>query len=261
MKELIDSEFDELVIISRIFPKGFTKREVKNIVFTTNPRTISKTALAIDFTENGKRKRELVGEKIICLTTDLPDIKKPNDENGTRDRTSFEEWDEILENYLRENEVKVLLDGRKEETDFKADNSKELAKLRAKRKVEKFDFQKEVVLPDEIEKDETFLEGSTTQKLVNSYERNSAARQKCLEKFGFTCAACDLDMEQKYGEIAKKFIHVHHTVPLSKIGEEYEIDPTNDLIPLCPNCHSIVHRKEPPYTVEELRKIIAENDG
>lgn len=29
-----------------------------------------------------------------------------------------------------------------------------------------------------------------------------------------------------------------------------------DLVPVCPNCHNMLHRKEPPYTVEELQKII-----
>jgi predicted HNH restriction endonuclease len=46
---------------------------------------------------------------------------------------------------------------------------------------------------------------------------------------------------------------VHHLRPLSGIAEEYEIDPVEDLRPVCPNCHAMLHRKTPPYTIDELR--------
>ena len=64
----------------------------------------------------------------------------------------------------------------------------------------------------------------------------TAARRKCLEHYGFTCAVCDFDFAGVYGAIAKKFIHVHHKIPLSEIGKEYVVDPIKDLIPVCPNC-------------------------
>jgi 5-methylcytosine-specific restriction protein A len=35
------------------------------------------------------------------------------------------------------------------------------------------------------------------------------------------------------------------------------LNPTKDLIPLCPNCHVIVHRSEPPISIEELKTILA----
>ncbi|MBK9012922.1 MAG: HNH endonuclease [Saprospiraceae bacterium] len=59
---------------------------------------------------------------------------------------------------------------------------------------------------------------------------------------------------KKYGGIGKDFIHVHHIVPISKPGEKYEIDPINDLIPVCPNCHSMLHTTNPPLKIEKLRK-------
>ena len=61
--------------------------------------------------------------------------------------------------------------------------------------------------------------------------------------------------EEKYGDLGKGFIHVHHIVPLNKIGKEYVVDYKNDLIPVCPNCHAMLHRivdgKE--VMVEELK--------
>ena len=62
-----------------------------------------------------------------------------------------------------------------------------------------------------------------------------------------------------YGEFGQGFIHVHHIVPISKIGKEYKIDPIKDLVPVCPNCHAMLHRgkDENVLTIDELKKIIA----
>ena len=65
---------------------------------------------------------------------------------------------------------------------------------------------------------------------------------------------CGLNFEQTYGEIGRNFIEVHHVKPISEKGGSYEIDPRGDLVPLCPNCHRMVHHtKGAPLTVEELR--------
>ena len=56
-----------------------------------------------------------------------------------------------------------------------------------------------------------------------------------------------------HGEIGKNFIHVHHLTPISTIGKEYELNVDTDLVPVCPNCHYMLHRKDPPYTIEELK--------
>ena len=64
-----------------------------------------------------------------------------------------------------------------------------------------------------------------------------------------------------YGELGKDFIHVHHIVPLNTIGEEYKVDYKNDLIPVCPNCHAMLHRKlnNKYYSIEELKSIVKRN--
>jgi 5-methylcytosine-specific restriction protein A len=65
---------------------------------------------------------------------------------------------------------------------------------------------------------------------------------------------CGLNFEQTYGEIGRNFIEVHHVKPISEKGGSYEIDPRGDLVPLCPNCHRMIHRGEgAPLSVEELR--------
>jgi hypothetical protein len=116
------------------------------------------------------------------------------------------------------------------------------------------DLQTVTVYPDELDKPETLFEGIKKTVLVNSYERNPIARKKCIEHYGAKCAVsnCGFDFEKLYGDIGKGFIHVHHLTQLSDIGQGYEVDPIKDLRPVCPNCHAMLHQKNPPYTINEL---------
>ena len=109
---------------------------------------------------------------------------------------------------------------------------------------------------EEISDKKTFPEGSKTTVSVNAYERNPEARRLCLDHYGFKCQACDFDFEGTYGELGAGYIHVHHITPLSEIQEQYEINPIEDLIPLCPNCHAMAHKASPPLKVEQLRSLI-----
>ena len=87
---------------------------------------------------------------------------------------------------------------------------------------------------------------------------NPKAHAACIERHGHSCAVCGFDFARVYGTLGEGFIHVHHVVPIGKIGERYQIDPMADLIPVCPNCHAMIHRTEPPLTVEQLRNHIHE---
>jgi len=100
------------------------------------------------------------------------------------------------------------------------------------------------------------FEGIRRRVMLNVYERNKEAREKCLKFHEPTCLICGFNGERKYGSLGKNIIHVHHIIPLSKIGGHYKVDPINDLKPLCPNCHSLIHKKEPPYSIDELKSII-----
>lgn len=114
----------------------------------------------------------------------------------------------------------------------------------------------ETVFPDEVESDKKYSEGKTRMVKVNSYERNQLARQECIEHFGLNCQVCDFNFQEKFGELGQSFIHVHHVIDISTIGKEYSVDPKADLIPVCPNCHAMLHKKKPAYTVSELKEII-----
>jgi len=114
------------------------------------------------------------------------------------------------------------------------------------------------LLPDELNVDENnvYIEGAIKRIYVNAYERNSAVRKICLKHHGYNCTVCEFNFEAVYGEIGERFIHVHHLKPLHELKKEYKVDPVNDLQPVCPNCHAMLHKKEPAYTIEELRTIL-----
>lgn len=109
--------------------------------------------------------------------------------------------------------------------------------------------------PDDTKR-KKFIEGARLSKTYTVYERNRAARAKCLQHYGYKCAVCDFDFNKVYGEIGENFIHVHHEKELSSIGEEYMLDPINDLKPVCPNCHAMLHKRKPAYSLQELKNII-----
>jgi 5-methylcytosine-specific restriction protein A len=101
-------------------------------------------------------------------------------------------------------------------------------------------------------------EGAKTTVEVNRYERNRRARSECIAHHGAICAACEMDFAARYGGIGYGFIHVHHVVPIASIGESYVLDPIKDLIPLCPNCHAMIHHGvSHPRSVAELRKLLS----
>jgi 5-methylcytosine-specific restriction enzyme A len=103
------------------------------------------------------------------------------------------------------------------------------------------------------------VEGNKYVVSQNKYERSAINRLLCLEAKGYRCAVCGMSFEESYGEIGKDYIQVHHIVPVSQIGPDYHIDPEKDLVPVCANCHAMLHRKNPPYTPDELKEILQKN--
>lgn len=100
-------------------------------------------------------------------------------------------------------------------------------------------------------------EGNAKQTLTTHYERNPLARLDCLREHGYSCKVCDLNFSNLYGKIGLDYIHVHHIVPISKRKRPYKINGAKDLVPLCPNCHAMTHKRIPPYSTDELKGIMS----
>jgi 5-methylcytosine-specific restriction protein A len=114
----------------------------------------------------------------------------------------------------------------------------------------------ESLTAEELPRNVEYVEGAASQILVNAYERNRRAREACLSHHGRSCAACGFNFEANYGEATAGYIHVHHIIPITKVGKEYRLHPIDDLRPVCPNCHAVIHRREPPFEIEEIRQML-----
>lgn len=120
------------------------------------------------------------------------------------------------------------------------------------------------ILPEEIEEEfgTKLKEGHKKQIVVNAYERNVEARNRCLAYYRklnngrIQCEVCGFDFGKMYGKEFEGKIHIHHLKEISLIGEEYEIDAEKDLIPICPNCHMVAHSRKPAITPEEIRGLL-----
>lgn len=111
------------------------------------------------------------------------------------------------------------------------------------------------IFPNELPRG-AYAEGASTRVAVNKYERDRAARAACLQALGTSCSICKTDLSNIYGEIAAGLIHVHHLTPLSATGGEYRVDPVRDLIPICPNCHAVAHRRDLPLSPDQMRELL-----
>lgn len=115
--------------------------------------------------------------------------------------------------------------------------------------------------PDELEDHDTYPEGAKKSIIVNANERNAAARAACLKHHGYACHVCEMTFADTYGEIGLNFIHVHHLNPIAARKRRYKINPIKHLVPVCPNCHAMMHTSNPPLTVNQLRRILAEHSA
>ena len=101
-----------------------------------------------------------------------------------------------------------------------------------------------------------YPEGALRTVRTNRYERDRRNRAAAIAIHGTACKGCGLEMGMRYGPVAAGLVEVHHVTPVSQLAAGYVIDPVRDLVPLCPNCHAVVHRRDPPLTVGEIALLL-----
>jgi hypothetical protein len=133
----------------------------------------------------------------------------------------------------------------------------DVQRRRGKQRLSEFwGFNSSGVYPDESASEAALWEGAVRQVSVNIYERDSEARRSCIDHYGAVCSVCGINFGAAYGAVADGLIHVHHLRPLSESGGEHLVDPIQDLRPVCPNCHAVLHRRSPPYSIEDVRRML-----
>jgi hypothetical protein len=102
-----------------------------------------------------------------------------------------------------------------------------------------------------------YREGEAHYARSLRYDRSLRAREACIRHYGLVCAVCGFAYGNVYGPEMARLITVHHLNPVAAAGEK-DIDPIKDMRPVCANCHSVIHRRNPPYTIKEVKAMMAE---
>lgn len=107
---------------------------------------------------------------------------------------------------------------------------------------------------DNLKNEYSFTEGLRQRKETSFFSRNPRLVSIAKEIHGYRCHVCNFDFEEYYGDIGKEFIECHHLNPLSERNSE-EIIQTHlkDVITICSNCHKMIHKRSPPFSIEELK--------
>lgn len=117
------------------------------------------------------------------------------------------------------------------------------------------------VLDTEIDQNnkQLYPEGTLISVLVNKFERDKEAIRDAKRFHGEICKGCNIDFKKTYGEDIKNIIEIHHKYPMS--SGKRNTNPETDLVPLCPNCHAVVHSQKELMTIEELQMRIKSTRG
>lgn len=115
--------------------------------------------------------------------------------------------------------------------------------------------QEKKVSDDELLKT---TEGVMKEVMFFRKQRNRAIRNQCAARDNYTCRVCGFNFEKVYGERGKEFIEVHHLKPLASYDDEHDVK-LDELISLCPNCHSMIHMGGELTTPKELTELINNN--
>jgi 5-methylcytosine-specific restriction protein A len=89
-------------------------------------------------------------------------------------------------------------------------------------------------------------------------DRNPSASHRARLHHGTTCQVCNLNFEERYGELGAGYIEAHHLRPLAELeeGVPVELNIERDFAVLCANCHRMAHRLENPADLDALRGIV-----
>jgi len=120
---------------------------------------------------------------------------------------------------------------------------------------------------------ETFDENLTinegTQVIVKTkvYKRSSKLRRQAIAYYTtkegrIKCKVCSFDFEEFYGEHGTGFIEIHHQKPVFQFdGDDVERtikDALENVIPVCSNCHRMIHRSRVnPLSFDEIKEHIS----
>lgn len=98
------------------------------------------------------------------------------------------------------------------------------------------------------------IEGYSSMVTHLKYERSPKNRKIAIALHGYVCQACGFNFSTAYGKLGQDYIEVHHNRNVSMGPANYDL--VNDLITLCSNCHSMIHRIDAEDALSILKKYL-----
>ncbi len=120
------------------------------------------------------------------------------------------------------------------------------------------------VTPKPTVENTIFLEGEAGEaQPAEIRKRNMILRQACINYYKalhgghIFCECCGFDFTKAY-DIDDEYIEIHHLKPFSQTEGEHPVNSQTDLVPLCANCHRMIHHgqggKGNCMSLEELKR-------
>lgn len=118
--------------------------------------------------------------------------------------------------------------------------------------------------PSPIVENTIYLEGEAGEaQPAELRKRNRRLRQACIDYYRtlhggrIVCECCGFYFREAY-DIDDDYIEVHHRYPFSQTEGEHPVNAQTDLVPLCANCHRMIHHhqggKGACMSLEELKE-------
>lgn len=93
----------------------------------------------------------------------------------------------------------------------------------------------------------THLQRERDERLVRLKKKSSSS---------LACEICGFSFAATYGSSAADYCEAHHLVPLSEVTHTRDTS-VDDLAILCVNCHRVIHLRNPPYALDDVREMIS----
>lgn len=127
---------------------------------------------------------------------------------------------------------------------------------------------REEEISKQVEKDFKNLiieEGTLEVKNIKQRKRSQRLRQEKIKEITqenngkISCVACGFDFSVTYDGHGEGYIEIHHLEPVSLgITNQSMEEALKKVVPLCSNCHRMVHKnREKLLSIEELKEIIS----
>lgn len=107
--------------------------------------------------------------------------------------------------------------------------------------------------------EEIIAEGNEKTVVTKSYERSRKLRNAAIEYFSrngiITCDCCGFEFKSFYGEkYGTSCIEIHHLKPIFQYAGKNVVQTIDDalrnVLPVCPNCHRVIHKNS--ITAEQI---------